>query len=269
MTYKANIQHVAVPIAKIIEENSSVKTFVFDYTVNGKPGQFVDLWIPEINEKPFSIAYDDGKQLWLTICAVGPATQKLFEFKVGDKVGIRGPFGTHFTFSEGQHLALVGGGYGAAPLYFVTKEALKKNCKIEFILGARNKDLLLYTERVKTLENVTLHIATDDGSQGYKGYNTQILEKVLQEQEIDTIMTCGPEMMMKRVSEIALEKQVAAQISVERYMKCGFGICGNCTVDDLGVRTCVEGPVMDNEIVKTIAEFGKYHRDPEGKKHNL
>lgn len=264
-----DVEHKAVAIAKIVEENDCVRTFIFNHSVGAKPGQFVDLWVPGVNEKPFSVAYDDGKQLWLTICSVGPTTQELFKYKVGDKVGIRGPFGTEFKINEGDHLALVGGGYGAAPLYFVTKEALKKNCKVEFIVGARNKDLLLYTERIQALEGVKLHTATDDGSDGHHGYNTQVLEKVLEDGEVNMIMTCGPEMMMKRVSEIALEKEINAQISVERYMKCGFGICGNCTVDDLGIRTCMEGPVMDNEIVKTIDEFGKYHRDPQGKKHEF
>lgn len=244
-----------------------MKTFIFEYSVGAKPGQFVNVWVPGLNEKPFSVAYDDGKELWLTICAVGPTSQKICEMKVGDKLGIRGPFGTHFEIKHGQHLALVGGGYGAAPLYFVTKEALKVGCKVEFILGARNKDLLIYTERVGQLENVNLHIATDDGSVGHKGYNTQVLEEVLKHNKIDCIMTCGPEMMMKRVSDIAFDAGVEAQISVERYMKCGFGICGNCTVDDLGIRTCSEGPVMPNELVRQIKEFGKYHRDAEGKKH--
>lgn len=260
-------QHDVVKIAEIIQENPTVRTFIFDYSVNAKPGQFVDLWIPGVNEKPFSVAYDDGKQLWLTICAVGETSKKMFEFKVGDRVGIRGPFGTNFTFSEGQTLALLGGGYGAAPLYFVAKEALKSNCQIEFIVGARNQDLLLYIERLKKLPNVNLHIATDDGSVGHKGYNTELLEQVISQKKIDTIMTCGPEMMMKRVSDIAAANNINAQISVERYMKCGFGICGNCTVDDLGIRTCSEGPVMPNEIARQITEFGKYHRDAEGMKH--
>lgn len=263
---KAN--HDIVKIAEIVQENPTVRTFIFEYSLNSKPGQFVDLWIPGVNEKPFSIAYDDGKSFWLTIAAVGDATNKLFEFKVGDKVGIRGPYGTEFTWKKDQTLALLAGGYGAAPLYFVAREAVKDNCQIEFIVGARNQDLLLYIDKLKALPNVNLHIATDDGSVGHKGYNTQLLEQVISQKKIDTIMTCGPEMMMKRGSDIAIEHNIDAQISVERYMKCGFGICGNCTVDDSGYRTCMEGPVMPNDFVRTIPEFGKYHRDAEGLKHN-
>jgi dihydroorotate dehydrogenase electron transfer subunit len=62
---------------------------------------------------------------------------------------------------------------------------------------------------------------------------------------------------------------VPAQLSLERYMKCGFGVCGNCVVDDLGVRLCKEGVVVDNSIATKIKDFGKYHRDSLGKKHYL
>lgn len=267
MTKLINTQHTVLPISEIIQENPTVRTFIFKHSFGAQPGQFVDLWIPGTDEKPFSVAYDDGKELWLTIASIGKTTNRLFEFKKGDKVGIRGPFGTCFTSKPGQTLALVGGGYGAAPLYFVTKEALKQNCQVEFIIGARNKDLLLYEEKIKALPGVNLHIATDDGSYGHKGYNTQLLEEVIKSKKIDLIMTCGPEMMMKRVAQIAEENKIEAQISVERYMKCGFGICGNCTVDDLGIRTCSEGPIMPLSEVQKITEFGKYHRDSEGKKH--
>ena len=112
-----------------------------------------------------------------------------------------------------------------------------------------------------------MHIATNDGSAGYMGYNTDILEKMLKEgKKIDLIMTCGPEVMMKKVSDLAWQYKIPCQISVERYMKCGFSICGNCCVDDLGITTCQEGPVMDNKLVRKIKEFGVYHRDPEGRK---
>ncbi|MFC1810605.1 dihydroorotate dehydrogenase electron transfer subunit [Patescibacteria group bacterium] len=255
-----------VPIAKIEDENEIVKNFYFDISIDSKPGQFVMLWMPGVDEKPISIALDDGKQLVLTICSRGKTTQEMAKMKPGDKLGIRGPFGTNFHIQEGETLALVGGGYGAAPLYFVAYEAAKKGCKIEFIEGARSKDHLVYIDKLKALKNVNLQVATDDGSVGIKGYNTIILKKLLEEKKIDKIMTCGPELMMQSVGEIGETKGVNTFVSIERYMKCGFGVCGQCVVDPLGIRTCVSGPVMNYKVAKMFDDFGKYHRDSVGKK---
>lgn len=256
----------AVKILDIVQENSIVKTYTLEVSLGGLPGQFCNIWLPGIDEKPFSIAYDDGNVMKFSIAKVGKFTEVLDTKKVGDKVGIRGAYGKPFTYEKNQNLAMLGGGYGAAPLFFLAQNAIKEGCMVDFIVGARNKDLLLYTDYIKDLKNVTLHIATDDGSVGHYGYNTQLLEKVLSEKKIDMIYTCGPEMMMKRVSDIAYEKNVPAQISVEKYMKCGFGICGNCVVDGCGITSCKNGPVMPNEIVRTLKDFGKYHRDSEGMK---
>ncbi len=255
-----------VKITKIIDENPVVKTFYFDISIDSRPGQFVMLWLPGVDEKPISIALDDGKQLALTLCSRGKTTRQIAKMKVGDRLGIRGPYGTVFNFQEGEHLALVGGGYGAAPLYFLAHEALKKNCKIEFIEGARSEEHLVYIDRLKELPNTTLHIATDDGSVGFKGYNTELLKKVASENKIDRIMTCGPELMMQKVGEIGDSKNINTQISVERYMKCGFGVCGQCVLDPLGIRSCVSGPVMNSKVLKMLDEFGKYHRDDLGRK---
>lgn len=258
---------VSLPIQKIINENENTRTFVFNYDLKSKPGQFVMLWIPGVDEKPFSVCFDDKGEFWLTICKVGPATEELFKLKEGDLVGIRGPFGTAYEFEEGAKLALVAGGYGAAPMYFVAREAIEKNCEIDFFVGARTEDLLLFTQKVMALGSVDLHIATDDGSVGHKGFVTEILKKVLEEKEKDHVFACGPDRMMKAVGEIAEAAKVSCSLSMERYMKCGFGVCGQCALDDTGICVCKEGPVMDWDLVKKVEEFGKYHRDAQGKKH--
>src|SRR3989339_1436892 len=163
-----------LPIKKIVKETENIRTFVFDYSEfshlgeKSKPGQFVMMWIPGVDEKPFSIAYDDGKEFWLTIAKVGPATSELFKLGVGDLVGVRGPFGTWYEFAEGEHLALLAGGYGAAPMYNVACSALALGCKVEFIVGARSRELLLYEKRVAELAKkykgqILYHAATDDG----------------------------------------------------------------------------------------------------------
>lgn len=255
-----------VTIKKVVEETDCIKTFYFDYELGSKPGQFVMLWLPGVDEKPISIALDTGKEFALTICARGDATKKICELKEGDTLGVRGPYGTMFNFKENEKLALVAGGYGAAPLYNLANQAVEQNCEIDFIIGARSKDLLLYIDRLEKLANTKIHIATDDGSEGLKGYNTELLKQVVADKKIDRIMTCGPEMMMFKVGEIGDENGVNTQISVERYMKCGFGVCGQCVLDPLGIRTCVSGPVMNSKVLKMLNEFGKYHRDDLGRK---
>jgi dihydroorotate dehydrogenase electron transfer subunit len=266
---KFDSRPVVLPIKKIITENDCVNTYVFEYPLGSRPGQFVMMWIPGVDEKPFSVAYDDGKEFWITVCKVGPATEELFKLRVGDKVGIRGPMGTFYHFEEGESLALVAGGYGAAPMYFVAYEASLKKCKVDFFVGARNKDLLLYTHKILGLSNVNLHISTDDGSAGFKGYVTQLLQDSLKDHKVDRIFTCGPELMMKFVGEIADKNDIECQMSVERYMKCGIGVCGQCAVDDTGECACKKGPVMYFDYVKELSEFGKYHRDAQGKKQHF
>lgn len=285
-----------LPIKKIVRETENIWTFIFDYSKfshlgRSKPGQFVMLWIPGVDEKPFSIAYDDGKEAWLTIAKVGPATSELFKLKEGDLVGIRGPFGTSYEWSAGEHLALLAGGYGAAPLYGVAAAAVKDGCKVDFIVGARSASMLLYEKRVgelgkvaaKSGGSVTYHAATDDGSKGHKGYNTEVLEEILASTGgspgvsrgskgpgasggVARIFACGPEMMMKKAAEIARTKGLKCQLALERYMKCGFGVCGQCCVDDSGICVCKEGTVFDGEVALGFSEFGRYHRDSVGRK---
>ncbi len=249
-------------------ETANVQTFTFDASLGAEPGQFVMLWVPGVDEIPMSVAHDDGKQLSVTFFAVGEATKILAQKKVGDPVGLRGPFGTRFRWQKNQHLALVAGGYGVAPLLFTARRASADGCRVEAIVGARSAEHLLCLDAFGSLGNVTLHVATDDGSKGHKGYGTDILAQLLQSGDaVDGVLACGPELMLQRAMEVADAAGVPSQLSMERYMKCGYGLCGNCTVDPLGIRLCVEGPVIPGDLAKKIGEFGKYHRDELGRKH--
>jgi len=217
-----------------------------------------------------SVAEDDGTQLKITFFAVGDMTQQLAQCSKGDLVGLRGPFGTHYEWEKKQKLALVAGGYGAAPMHFVAKEAIKDKCPVRVFVGARSEEHLLYINELNTLKGVTVHIATDDGSVGYKGYNVAELTEMIEGGELyDQIFACGPEMMLKAVSDLSAKCKIPSQLSLERYMKCGYGLCGNCTVDPLGIRLCTDGPVVKNELCRKIEEFGKYHRDDVGRKHEF
>jgi dihydroorotate dehydrogenase electron transfer subunit len=281
-----------IPVKKIVQENPTVKTFVFEFPLGAAPGQFVNLWLANINEKPMSVAYCNENEFWVTVCAVGEFSKAMHQLKEGDMVGVRGPYGKGFKFENGQRLVMMAGGYGAAPLYFLAQEAIKSGCKVDFVIGARNKDHLLYLDRIREMKEVDLHITTDDGSEGIKGFNTVVLDHLIEDAKkgkgmkticegsvckreevavdpIDCVCTCGPEIMMKVIAEKCKVEGIKSQVSVERYMKCGFGVCGQCCVDDSGIRMCKEGPVVDGELALGIAEFGKYHRDSVGRVTNF
>lgn len=257
-------------IKDIRKETEKVQTFTFDVSLGSKPGQFVMVWLPGVNEKPMSVAYDDENGLRITFFAVGPMTEALAQCKVGDLIGLRGPFGTSYEWEPKQHIALVAGGYGAAPMYFAARKASEDGCELDIFVGARSEEHLLYIEELEGLENATVHIATDDGSKGFKGYNVEMLKQEIDKGvSFDQIFTCGPEMMLKAVSELSAKHKIPSQLSMERYMKCGYGLCGNCVVEPMGIRLCKDGPVIKNELCMQITEFGKYHRDDLGRKHDF
>ncbi|MFH1790217.1 MAG: dihydroorotate dehydrogenase electron transfer subunit [bacterium] len=263
-------------ISNIIDEAENVKTFYLNHSLDSKPGQFIMLWIPDTDQKPFSISYDDGIKFGVTVFNRGPLTKKLFSMQVGDRVGITGPYGTNFSIKPNTRYIMVAGGYGAAPLGFLSEKISKLNdVKIDFCIGARNKDLVLFEQRISCIPNTQIHIATDDGSKGHRGFATDLLSVILNpllslEDKLSNnkhilVVTCGPELMEKKVLDICNEHNVDCEVSIERYMKCGIGICGQCAVDPLGICMCTHGPVVSKDLANQLTEFGLYHRDKSGK----
>lgn len=261
------------PITKIIDETPNVKTYFFNYPLKSRPGQFVMLWVTGIDQKPFSIGYDNSKSFGLTIFALGKSTHELASKKVGDRVGVSGPYGTSFSVKPKTHYIMVGGGYGAAPLGFLAEQATKLKSTVDFCIGAKSAEHLLFEKRVKKLPGLTLHVATDDGSRGHKGFATELLPGLValakkQKKKI-LFVTCGPELMERKILDLANQEKIDCEISIERYMKCGFGVCGQCCVDPVGFRMCMEGPVVNRAVANKITEFGAYHRDKSGAKVNF
>lgn len=257
---------IMLPIVKREKETEDVDTFYFEHTLNSRPGQFVIMWLPGIDEKPFSIAYDLGNSFGLAVAKVGMFTEELFKKKIGDRVGIRGPYGRPFwKVEEAKTVVMVGGGYGVAPLATLAEELSEQGVKIHFINGARSKDKLLFLKRLETL-NARIHTTTDDGSYGEKGVVTKPLKEILTKENIDLVYACGPELMEKAIFDLCEKSNIPLQLSVERYMKCAIGICGACSVDGTGQPTCQDGPVIESKTLRKISEFGKYHRTSSGKK---
>ena len=253
-----------ITINDIKKENSNVKTLFFDFPKETQPGQFFMIWIPTIDEIPMSISYIENDTKGITFKRVGDSTKVLFELKVGDKLGIRGPYGNGFKLC-GKKVLFVGGGTGIATLAPTVENAINKKIKTTVIIGAKNKNELFFEDRLKDY-GADLQISTDDGSKGFKGFATDISKELIEKKQFDSIITCGPEIMMKKLFDIS--NNISFQASLERYMKCGIGLCGQCCVGK-GLRVCEEGPVFDRNTLKNIDDFGIFKRDASGKKVNF
>ena len=241
-----------VKIKRIVEENRDTKTYLFDKGIGAEPGQFLMVWIPREGEKPFSVSYI-GKETGVTVHRKGRFTELLFGMKEGDSLGLRGPYGN--GFSERDNACVVGGGCGIAPL-----GPLIEKLKNPFvIIGARSSGDLIFKNRFPKAG-----ITTDDGSFGFHGFTTEFLKRVLKERGFEVIYTCGPEIMMKKVFEICERNGIECQASLERYVKCGFGVCGHCDTD--GLMLCKDGPVFSSEQLRRMPSFGKTAKLKSGKK---
>ncbi len=252
-----------VEIKKIVRETKRIRTFFLDLDVNAIPGQFVMVWLPGVNEKPMSASYTKG-DLGITVLRLGDFTRRLFELSEGDLLGIRGPMGRGFKI-YGDRLLLVGGGVGVAPLAPLAEEALRDGKEVTAIVGALTASELLFVDRLKRAGARVL-ISTDDGTAGRKGFTTDVLAELLEEESFDQCFTCGPELMMAKVLEITRSKRIPTQASLHRYFKCGIGICGQCVLDGTGLRVCKEGPTFRDKELRRSHEFGRYWRNAAGQK---
>jgi len=252
---------VITRITKIKAETDNHKTFMLDTKTNAISGQFVMVWIPGVDEKPFSLSYAKGA-MGVTVLKLGPFTSRMHNLKVGDKVGVRGPFGRGFKIT-GDKILIIGGGCGIAPLAPLAEAACKDGKEVTTIIGAKSSKDVFFKKRIENA-GARIIITTDDGSAGMKGFTVDALRSLLKEEDFDQCCTCGPEVMMAKVHEQTWGK-IPTQFSLERYFKCGIGICGQCALDGSGLRVCKEGPVFrDKELLN--GEFGKYCRNAAGAK---
>ena len=255
-----------ITIEKVVDETPTVRTIFFsDETMSQVlPGQFAMVWIPGVNEIPMSvmISQENGKAAF-TVRKHGLATTELFSKKVGDQIGIRGPYGNSFTVKQGN-LLLVGGGTGLVPLIRLVT-FLKKTDNVTIIMGAKTKSEVFFEVLANKLLEGTTHkviVVTEDGSYGEKGLVTDVMEKLFQESNFDSVYTCGPEKMMHKVVQIASANKTHVEASIERMMKCGIGICGSCCFGD--VMACKDGTVFDGHTLLANKEFGYTHRNKSG-----
>jgi dihydroorotate dehydrogenase electron transfer subunit len=261
-------RHRVTKILDVKTETPTVKTFTFrdKMCARAKPGQFLMLWIPGVDEIPLSILdADESGIVSVAVKRVGEATQALHNKRVGDFIGLRGPFGNSFTISEGKIL-VVGGGIGMAPLLFLAKKLAPKASKLTMVVGAKTREELLFMEKLKKFcKEENLLATTDDGSYGFKGLASELSESILTKEKYDAVYACGPEQMIRKVFETAEKAGISMEASLERLMRCAIGLCGSCVIGKY--RVCKDGPVFNsNQLREVKGELGISKRDFNGKR---
>jgi dihydroorotate dehydrogenase electron transfer subunit len=227
------------------------------------PGQFIQVRLSKLSSdpllcRPFAVYRIDGDFIDILFKLVGKGTRLLSEKFVGDELEITGPLGNGFPIDDSFNTALlVAGGMGIAALRLLVE---KLERKIIILLGACSEDMLLGIDDL-VASGVSVLTATEDGSCGYRGMVSQLLEHVISEGKHNAddcrIYSCGPMPMMKAIAEIAIKHNIRAYISLEEKMACGLGACLGCACE---VRSsdgkihykmvCADGPVFDvQEIV--------------------
>ena len=231
-----------------------MKTFtIYDRLCSkAKPGQFLMLWIPGIDEIPLSIMDVGNGLVSVSVKQVGDATKHMHGMAAGDTVGVRGPFGNSFTESRGRVL-LISGGTGAAPLLFLAKQLSAKTQRLSFVEGAKTKDELLFIRELKSICNEkSLITTTEDGTYGLQCLVTEPLSRLLDKEKFDMIYTCGPEVMIKKIFELTEQRKLPIEASLERLMRCGIGLCGSCVIGKY--RVCRDGPVFNAAQLREVKE---------------
>lgn len=227
----------AMRITETAQQTDKVKTFTLDGRLAAHPGQFVMVWLPELNEKPFSLVDDDP--VTLAVAAVGPFSARLHELVPGDRLWLRGPFGHGFEI-VGENLLLVAGGYGAAPLAFLSSRTPHARRKVAVLGAATGDDLFFQDHFAKSGCEVVL--VTEDCTAGEEGLCTDAAERLLSEETFDVVYGCGPEGMLDKIEELCQREGIPGQLSKEAYMRCGMGVCGSC--QRRGLLVCQDGPVF-------------------------
>lgn len=238
-------QPTMVKICDIREESPDVKTFFFSPgDIRFDPGQFVMVWLPLLDEKPFAISYLQNDVAGISVLRRGTFTQSLHDKKVGAMFGIRGPYGRSFDLQSGA--CIVGGGIGMASLATLADRLPD----ITILQGARTASGIIYQNRFRGMK-----VCTDDGSLGFRGTVADLLQEQLKCRTFRKVYACGPERMLYKVVELCNRYGVRCEVSLERYMKCGFGVCGQC--DCSGQRVCLDGPVFTSTELSVMEDFGK------------
>lgn len=254
--YRIRRKKTLTPITKMFEVEAPLAAR------NARPGQFVIIRVDEKGERiPITIADYDRDQGSVTIVVqeVGFTSSLLGELGEGDEVlDFVGPLGKPAPLRSEGHVALLGGGFGVAPIYPVAKELNARGVRVTSIIGARNKELIILEDMMANVSSA-LHVCTDDGSYGFKGFVTQKLEQLVGDGEcFDEIIAIGPMPMMRATAITTRPMGLKTWVSADPIMVDGTGMCGACRLTVGGEKkfACVDGPFFDAHEV----DFDEAHR---------
>jgi dihydroorotate dehydrogenase electron transfer subunit len=260
----------AIEIIQVRRESPDMVSLFFQDELCSKayPGQYAMIWLPKDEEIPMSLSSINSSGISsLTVKEVGDTTRKLCRIKVGDRIGLRGPFGKGYKL-KGKTPLLVAGGSGVASLKPLAEAFIERGLKPTFVLGAKTESKLPFRSELEELLGSSLILATDDGTCGFNGFSSQCAEVLIQEKSFDSIYVCGPELMMVSVFNYAETLDIPVQASLERFIKCAHGLCGSCAIGPY--RVCLDGPVFDSEKLREVLDvFGIQMMDSTGRTRSV
>lgn len=247
---------------KYVSKGNALLTFACeDIARDAQPGQFVNISCRYFLKRPFGICSVDKEAQTFSIGVreVGAGTKDILNARIGDVFSVLGPLGHGFAFEGVRKIIAVGGGTGIYPLYFALQKARQLGIPSICVNGFRSREDAFFLEECESLAAKSL-FSTDIGDFATKGNVLDSLSLLSSEEtEGSDIFVVGPEIMMKKVSQWAEQKKLSCQVSMEKRMACGIGICLVCVckVKATGegtpfhhVRCCKEGPVMNaSEVV--------------------
>jgi len=250
-------------VKKTFPENYRVTTIEIEHALEeALPGQFLLVWMPGIGEKPMSIG--NRYPLTISVANVGKVSEAIGKLKAGDRISFRGPLGKPFAVEKHfKRILVIGGGYGIVPMYFLGKSARENDLEVVAVIGGRSAKDIIYEKQLFAVCR-EVYVTTDDGSRGKKGTVMAEAESLISSKGFDCVYCCGPERMMHAIATFCARHSIPCQVSVERYMKCGVGVCGSCDIS--GKTCCKDGPVFSGGEALALPDFGKTHRDASGRK---
>ncbi|ADD68192.1 oxidoreductase FAD/NAD(P)-binding domain protein [Denitrovibrio acetiphilus DSM 12809] len=230
-----------------------------EFVREAKVGQFVmintrhqDYTSDPLLRRPLGVADVNGDRFTLVYMVVGKGTMLLSEMKKDAVVSFSSPQGSTFSMVEKQRTALLAGGIGIAPVYWLAKALKDRGCVVDLYYGGRTVDDVVLLEELK--ENTDhLIVTTDDGSAGIKGLVVAPFEENIA--SYDIVYACGPKGMLRAVSNICVKHELPVEVSLDERMACGLGACLGCIIylkegdSVVQKRCCVEGPVFDGSKV--------------------
>jgi ferredoxin/flavodoxin---NADP+ reductase len=225
-----------------------------DLSLAARAGQFVILRVDETGERfPLTIYdFDREKGTVTIVCqAIGVSTKKLCALGVGDNIlDVAGPLGHATTVDGIGKVICIGGGVGTAEAYPIAKAMREAGNDVTVIIGSRNKDLIICEDEMRSFCD-KVHITTDDGSSGRKGFVTDVLRELLEKDAYDMVFAIGPLIMMKMVSHMTKDLSIKTLVSLNSIMIDGTGMCGGCRIkyNSEAKFTCVDGPEFDGHLV--------------------